>query len=211
MSKFFLFSTFILIFLSVHAFASSKIYLIRHATVPIENPGWCSARIAHKYRVVYNKTSVQEFNPDGVLKKIDHPETIDTVFCSPQLRAIQTAELLFDKKVNLKINKNLMELDYPVIQLPLIRLPVRVWLTTSLIAWMAGNNQAGKPTYRQRKQSLENYSYELIRYAKTHGKTVVVAHGVVNRELIKILKKKGWKFDKRDGYKNLSVNCLVQK
>ena len=209
MSKKILFTTFILIYLSVNAFSSSKIYLIRHATVPIENPGWCSAQIAYKYRVVYNKTSVLEFDPDKVLKKIDFPETIDTVFCSPQLRAIQTAELLFDKKVNLKINKNLMELDYPVIQWPLIRLPVKVWLTTSLISWMAGKKQVGKPTYRQRKQSLEHYSNELINYAKTHGKTVVIAHGVVNRELIKILKKKGWKFEHRDGYGNLSVNCLV--
>jgi len=209
MSKFFLLSTFILIFLSVNVFGSSKIYLIRHAFVPTENPGWCSAQRAYEYKLVYNNTSVLVFDPDKVLSKIDRLETIDTVFCSPQLRAIQTAELLFDKKVNLKININLMELDYPVIQWPLIRLPVRVWLTTSLISWMAGNNQDDKPTYKYRKQSLENYSTELINYAEAHGNAVVIAHGVVNRELIKILKKKGWKFENRDGYKNLSVNCLV--
>ena len=209
MSRFFLLSTFILIFLSVDVFAGSKIYLIRHATVPIENPGWCSAQEASNYKIKYNKTSVLVFDPARVLLKIDHPEIIDTVFCSPQLRAIQTAKLLFDEPLTLKINKNLMELDYPVIQWPLVRLPVRVWLTTSLISWMAGNNQGDKPTYKQRKQSLENYSTELINYAETHGKTVLIAHGVVNRELIKILKKKGWKFEKRDGYKNLSVNCLI--
>jgi broad specificity phosphatase PhoE len=75
---------------------------------------------------------------------------------------------------------------------------------------MAGNNQEENPTYRQRKQDLEIYSNEIITYAETHGNSVVVAHGVVNRELIKILKKKGWKFEHRDGYGNLSVNCLVK-
>lgn len=209
MSRFFLLCTFTLIFLSVNIFASPKIYLIRHATVPMENPGWCSAQIAYEYKLAYNNTSVLAFDPGMVLTKIDSPETIDTVFCSPQLRAIQTAKVLFDNKANLKINKNLMELNYPVIRWPLIRLPVRVWLTTSLISWMAGNNQDDKPTYKQRKQSLENYSTELINYAETHGKTVLIAHGVVNRELIKILKKKGWEFENRDGYKNLSVNCLI--
>ena len=209
MSKKYIFITFIFIFISVNAFSNSKIYLIRHAKVPIENSGWCSSQIANEYKVLYNNTSVQKFDSEMVLKKIDRYETIDTVFCSPQLRAKQTAELLFGKNVNLKINENLMELDYPVIKWPLLKLPVKVWLTTSLIAWMAGNNQDKELTYKQRKDYLENYSLTLIAYAETHGETVIVAHGVVIREIIKILKKKGWTFEDKDGYGNLSVNCLV--
>lgn len=208
MLKSLLFST--LFFLSVNIFASSRIYLIRHAAVQINNPGWCNTQTAHNYREQYNINSVQVYDAERVLNKIDHPETIDTIFCSPQLRAVQTAILLFNNQVSLNINENLMELDYPVIQFPLIKLPVKAWLTISLISWMAGNNQDKKPTYRQRKQSLENYSNELIIYAETYGKSIVIAHGMVNRELIKILKKKGWKFENRDGYGNLSVNCLVK-
>ena len=210
MARLFLIVPLILIFLSDNVFASSKIYLIRHATVPMENPGWCSTQIAFKYKLTYNTTSVQIFDPDVVLRKIDHPETIDSVFCSPKLRAIQTANLLFGNQVKLNINENLMELDYPVIQLPLIKLPVKVWLTASLISWMAGNSHNEKPTYKQRKQDLENYSNELITFAETHEKTAVVAHGVVNRELIRILKRKGWKIVNRDGNGNLSVNCLIK-
>ena len=208
MQKFFLFN--ILIFLSINTIAGSKIYLIRHAPVQIESPGWCNTQTAYNFRVQYNINSVEIDNAEMVLNKIDHPETIDTVFCSPQLRAIQTAELLFNKHVNLKINENLMELDYTVIQFPLIKLPVRAWLGISMIKWMAGKKQVDKPTYNQRKQDLEIYSNELIIFAETHGKSVVVAHGMVNRELMKILKKKGWKFENRDGNGNLSVNCLVK-
>jgi len=208
MLKFLLFST--LFFLSVNIIASSRIYLIRHAAVQIDNPGWGNTQTAYNYREQYNINSVHVYDAEIVLNKIDHPETIDTVFCSPQLRAVQTAVLLFNNQVSLNINENLMELDYPVIQFPLIKLPADAWLTISLISWMAGNNHGKKPTYRQRKQSLEIYSTELINYAETHGKAVVIAHGMVNRELIKILKKKGWKFENRDGYGNLSVNCLVK-
>ena len=208
MLKFLLFST--LIFISGNVFATSKIYLIRHAAVQIENPGWCNAQTAYNYRVQYNIKSVRVFDAEKVLNKIDQPETIDTVFCSPHSRALQTAVLLFKSQVNLKINENLMELDYHVIKFPLFKLPVRVWHTISLISWMAGINNHDKSTYRYRKQSLENYSHELISYAEKHGKAVVVAHGVLNSELIKILKKKGWKFKHRDGFGNLSVNCMVK-
>ena len=200
----------ILILLSLNVFASSKIYLIRHAKVQIENPGWCSSQIASHNKDVYNSTSVQVFNPDEVLSKIDFPATIDTVFCSPQLRAIETAELLFDKNVMLKINDNLMELDYPVLEWSIIKLPVKAWLTISFIAWIAGNNKNEKLSYKKKKQNLETYSNELITYAETHGASVVIAHGMLNRELIKILKKKGWKFEHKDGFGNLSVNCLVK-
>ena len=81
-------------------------------------------------------------------------------------------------------------------------------LTASMIFWMAGNNNDTLPAYRQRKHSLEKYSEEIIKYAERHGECVIVAHGVVNRELIRILKRKGWKFDQKEGNGNLAVNCL---
>ena len=209
MFKIFLLSTFI--FLSATIFASSKIYLIRHAEVNIEKPGWCNAQTAYNYRQLYNINPVMAFDAQSVLNKIDHPETIDTVFCSPQSRALQTAVLLFNTQAKFRINENLMELNYPIIQFPVIKLPVRVRQTISLLSWMAGNNKYNKLSYKYIKQSLEIYSKELISYAENHGKAVVVAHGVLNHELIKILKKEGWKFEHRDGYGNLSVNCMVKE
>lgn len=198
-----------MILLSEAAFASSKIYIIRHAKVQIENPGWCNTKETQSFKNDYNTAQIHTFEPEIVLNQIDHPELIDSVFCSPQLRAIETANILFNKQVTLKIDNNLMELDYPVIQMPVIKIPVKVWLTISRISWMAGVNRKEKPTLKQRKQSLDFFSDELITYAETHGKSIVIAHGAVNRELIKILKEKGWKFEDKDGFGNLSVNCLV--
>ena len=199
-----------MILLSEVVFASSKIYLIRHAEVQIKNPGWCNTKETQSYKEEYNIAQVRNFNPEIVLEKIDNSELIDTIFCSPQLRALETANLLFNKQVALKINKNLMELDYSVIRVPLLRLPVKVWQTISRISWMAGVNRKEIPTLKQRKQSLEEYSSELITFAERHGESVVIAHGAVNREMIKILKKKGWKLEEKDGFGNLSVNCLIK-
>ncbi len=199
---------FVFIFLSVNIFAESKIYLIRHAEVQIESPGWCNSKKANDYKHEYDSANVRIFEPEKVLAKIGFAEQIDTVFCSPQTRAIQTAEILFKKQVVIKINDNLKELDYPVIRFPLIKLPLKVWLFISRVSWMTGINKEEKPSLRNRKTNLEKFSNELISYAETNGTCVIIAHGMVNRELIRILKKKGWKLGHKDGLENLSVNCL---
>lgn len=198
------------IFISFNAFAGSKIYLVRHASVDLEKPGWCTAKLAQAYKEAYNLAFVQKFDPKLVLAKIDYSEEIDTLFCSPQFRAIQTVDILFAKQVIRRIDTNLMEFDYPVNQIPLLRLPVRAWLAMSRISWMLGNSISKKPSYRKRKEDLEIFVDEIIEYAEKNGKSVVVAHGMLNRELIRILKKRGWEFENKDGLGNLSVNCLVK-
>ncbi|RLD61114.1 MAG: hypothetical protein DRJ01_08485 [Bacteroidetes bacterium] len=75
---------------------------------------------------------------------------------------------------------------------------------------MIGKSIHKKSSYRQRKEDLKIFAGELIEYAERNGKSVVVAHGMLNRELIRILKKQGWKFENKDGLGNLSVNCLVK-
>lgn len=208
MLRFYLF--FILIFISLHVFGGSKIYIIRHAAVEIDKPGWVNAKEAHIYKEEYNHSDIQIFDPEKVLNKIENYKEIDTVFCSPQLRAIQTAEILFKNQAVLKIDKHLMELDYPVSKLRLIKLPLNAWLTMSRISWMIGNSVSKKPSYNNRKENLEFFANEIIDYAEKNGTSVVVAHGMVNRELIRILKKKGWNYELKEGLGNLSVNCLVK-
>ncbi len=200
----------ILIALSSSTYAQPKIYLIRHAEVEIENQGWSSAKKAQKYKSDYNNADIKQFDPRLVLDKIDKSEAIDTIFCSPQSRALQTAEMLFDPSVFIKIDSNLRELDYQVTQIPILRLPVKAWLTVSRISWMIGSKITPKSKYKQRKDDLELVVDEIIAYAETHGKSVVVAHGMLNRELIKLLKEKGWNLEHNDGLGNLSVNYLTK-
>jgi len=208
MLKFLLFC--LAFFVSVNVIATSYIYIIRHAAVNIERPKWANTQTIHNYKLQYNTNTVQEFDIKTVLAKIDSPETIDTVFCSPQSRALQTAIMLFGTQAKLRINENLMELDYHVIQVPFIKLPTKMWQTASFIFWLAGINKSTLPSYKYRKQNIDIYSNQIIAYAQRHGKAVVVAHGIHNQLLIKMLKKKGWEFKLNDGHANVSVNCMVK-
>jgi broad specificity phosphatase PhoE len=192
------------------AFASPKIYLIRHAEVDLKNPGWETSKKSEEYKEAYKFAGTEPFNPVEVLQKIERYETLDTVFCSPLPRAFETAVALFGENVVLQTDIALAELDYPVVQVPLLKFPVKGWLFISRIAWMAGINKGEKAGYKERLEELNNFSDELIKFANRNGLAVVIAHGMVNRELLKLLKKSGWQFceNGKDGYGNLSVNCL---
>ncbi|HRX10223.1 MAG TPA: histidine phosphatase family protein [Draconibacterium sp.] len=191
-------------------FANPKIYLIRHAAVDLGKPGWGTSKNSAEYKKAYNFAEIKTFNPEEVLQMIRNYESLDTVFCSPQPRTKETALILFNKNVVLQTDSVLAELDYPVLKVPVIQLPVKGWLFVSRITWMTGINSGEQTGYRNRQEELNTFSDALIKFARRNDLAIVVAHGMLNRELVKILKKRGWEFCKngKGGYRNLSVNCL---
>ena len=191
--------------------AQDEIYLIRHAQVNIDKPGCTSSHKTNHYKKEYNLALIIPFDAEAVLVKIDSLDTIDTVFLSPQSRAMQTALQLFGEQVHYRVEPSLKELDYPVVSWPVLRLPTSIWLGISRTTWMLGINNQQKPTFRNEMQRLEVFADELTAFAASHQRTVVVAHGMVNRQLKKILKQKGWRLVENDGHKNLAVNKLVNR
>ncbi|MGC9353981.1 MAG: phosphoglycerate mutase family protein [Mariniphaga sp.] len=192
------------------SFANPRIYLIRHAAVDLEKPGWGTSKNSAQYKEAYNFAGIETFDPKEVLQKIINYKNLDTVFCSPQKRALETAFILFNKNVVIRTDSLLAELDYPVVRVPIIQFPVKGWLFVSRVTWMAGLNRGKKTGYQDRLNELNTFSDELIKFAYRNGQAVVVAHGMVNRELVKILKNHGWEYceNGKDGFGNLSVNCL---
>lgn len=203
----------ILLFMQVFTIigANPKIYLIRHAPVDLKKPGWGNSKMALEYKAAYNLAKIEAFNPDEVLQRIENYERLNIVFCSPQSRALETARILFDDQVTLLIKNELAELDYPIVQVPFIQLPVKGWLFISRITWMAGINRGEISGYKKRQDELYSFSDDLIKTAQRDGFSLVIAHGMVNHELIKILNDRGWKYckNRKNGLGNLSVNCLV--
>jgi broad specificity phosphatase PhoE len=199
------------VFTGKNTFANPKIYLIRHAAVDLKKPGWGTSKQSAEYKEAYNIAGIERFNPEEVLHRIKNHETLDTVFCSPQPRAQETALMLFGENVVLKTDNVLTELDYPVVHVPVIQLPVKGWLFVSRVTWMAGINRGKKTSYRDRLEELNTFSDKLVKFAQKEGIAVVMAHGIVNRELVKILRDCGWRYCEsgKDGFGNLSVKCLV--
>ena len=191
-------------------FANPKIYLIRHAAVDLGKPGWGTSKNSAQYKEAYNFAGIETFNPQEILQKIKNYENLDTVFCSPQHRAQETALILFDENVVLKTDNVMSELDYPVVKVPVIQFPVKGWLFISRVTWMAGLNRGEKIGYKDRQGELNTFSDELIKFAHRNEMAIVVAHGMLNRELVKILKDRGWEYceNGKDGYGNLSVHCF---
>ncbi len=200
----------LLFFEEKNTYAHPKIYLIRHAAVDLNKPGWGTSKKSAQYKEAYNNAGIERFSPEEVLQKIKNHTSIDTIFCSPQPRAQETALILFGENCVLRTDSVLTELDYPVLQIPVIQFPVKGWLFVSRIAWMAGINKGQKSGYRERIDELNALSDELIKFAHRNELAIVVAHGMLNRELVKIFKDRGWEFceNRKAGYRNLSVNCL---
>ncbi len=210
MLKFFIILFFALFIQQLKSQPTSKIILIRHAKVDIKKPGWGNTNKANLYKERYNQAHIKKFDPSEVIKKIDHYETVDTVFCSPKLRAIETASIIFGENVVIKKDSMLSELDYPVIKIPVLRLPVKAWLFISRVTWMTGIKCKGKEDYHKQIKELQVYSHQLVENADIHKVTVVIAHGMLNRELIRILKSQGWKPSDNLDFSTLSVNCLIK-
>ena len=190
-------------------FAQSEIYLIRHAQVELETPGWRSYKTAIAHKQTYNHSPIMAFDAADVLAKIDHYNSIDTVFVSPQSRARETAAKIFGNHVYYRVEPGLKELDYPVVRIPVLIMPTPVWLGLSRATWMMGLNNQQMPTLKEEMHELKIVADELIDYAERNQRTVVVAHGMVNRQLKKILKQRGWRVAENEGHKNLAVNKLV--
>jgi len=211
MIKIFIFLLFAALILPGKSQPPSKIYLIRHAKVDIKNPGWGNSKATHLYKKQYNRSPIRKFKVNEIKEKIENFETVDTVFCSPLKRATETASIIFGKDAVIKTDSVLAELDYPVIKFPAVQLPVKVWLLISRVTWMMGTNGKGKENYQRRKKELRVYSQKLMEYASTHEITIVVAHGMVNRELKMILKEQGWKPGNHYDFSTLSVNYFEKK
>lgn len=190
-------------------YAQNEIYLIRHAKVNLSTPCWINYKMVIAHRQAYDQSPIVDIDAAEVLAKIDHFNEIDTVFVSPQMRARQTAIQIFGNRVHYHIDSGLKELDYPIVCIPLVIMPTPVWLGLSRATWMMGVNTQGIPTLKEEMEKLKIVADELIIYARRNQRTVVIAHGMVNRQLRKILKRSGWKVMHSEGHTNLAVNKLV--
>lgn len=190
--------------------APQRIYLLRHAEVAIEKPGWGKAGKAREYKKQYNLAPVKKDIPVEIQSVADSLAAISKIYCSKLLRSQQTARLLFGHRGNCVTDPRLNEIEYPVINNNLLSLPVKFWLSLSRGLWMLNLNNTGANSFKAEKDRIRILAFELAAIAEKEENVFIVGHGFFNRLMLKALKKNGWKVERFEGYKNLALNCLVK-
>ncbi|MCJ8164469.1 histidine phosphatase family protein [Pontibacter sp. E15-1] len=185
-----------------------KIFLIRHARPIVPKVGYFNTASARQYIAAYDTAEVEEF----VLEHEAIPyREIKSVYCSTLVRSQLTAKAIFGEQVVLKVNHNFREFERKIFSLPLLRLPIRLWLLASRVLWFLGFNSKGIETFKEAKRRARICAELLVQDASEHDTTVLVAHGLLNNFIRWELKRMGWRIAVDGGNNFLSVHLLTKE
>lgn len=153
----------------------------------------------------YDAVQVEEF----VLQHEAIPlKEIKEVYCSTLIRSQLTAKAIFGEQVNLKVNLEFREFERKIFSLPLLRLPIKLWLVTARILWFLGLNSKGIETFKEAKRRARRCAELLAEDAALNATTVLVAHGLLNNFIRRELKRMGWHQTVKGGSGFVSLNVL---
>lgn len=184
------------------------IFLIRHSRPLVARQGLFDHSRASRFISDYDAAAIE----DVVNKPAGLPyEEVKRVHCSALPRARHTAQAIFGPQVELVVDKLFNECERRIGALPLLRFPIRIWLAGARLLWLLGLNSRGIENYRQARQRARLGAQTLSDYARQEGKTVLVAHGLLNLFLRYYLRRLGWRVVRREGHGYLAVTELVKK
>jgi broad specificity phosphatase PhoE len=182
-----------------------QIFLIRHARPKVETKGYFNAAAATQYISDYDAAQVEEF----VLQHESIPyKEINAVYCSTLVRSQLTAKAIFGEQVLLQVDHNFREFERKIFSLPLLRLPIRLWLVAARILWFLGLNNKGIETFKEAKVRARRCAEILQQDAYENTTTVLVAHGLLNNFIRWELKRMGWYQTVKGGSGFVSLNAL---
>jgi broad specificity phosphatase PhoE len=182
-----------------------RIFLIRHARPDVSKKGLFSQEAANNYISDYDAAAVEEF----VLEQETIPfKEIDKVYCSTLPRSQLTAKAIFGESVQLKIDSVFREFERRIFSLPLLKLPIKLWLVSARILWFLGFNNKDIETFKEAKQRARSCAETLVSDATVHHTTVLVAHGLLNNFIRKELESMGWQTIRNGGHRYLSVTVM---
>lgn len=191
-----------------HHNSQQRIFLIRHARPLVSRKGLFHAAAAQKYLEDYDAAAVEEF----VLQHETIPyQHIRKVYCSPLVRSQLTARAIFGEEVELVVEPVFREFERRIFSLPLLRLPIQVWLLTARLLWFLGLNSKGIETFKRARARAREAAQLLTEDAVANQTTVLVAHGLLNRFIRSALRDMGWKTSIKGGNSFLSVHVLSRK
>jgi broad specificity phosphatase PhoE len=184
-----------------------RIYLIRHHKPKVIRTGQFSYAQAMRFLLDYDTADIEALHE----KPIDLPYHVQKVYCSQLNRSRQTAWLLFGPQTKLVEDPRFNEFEQKVLHLPLITLPIGVWLTLSRILWIAGLWSGTIESFRAARIRAGQCASILATAAQQEKETVLVAHGFLNFFIRRALKKMNWQVVKKGGNDYLGVTVLEKQ
>lgn len=185
----------------------SQIVLIRHGEPTLKHHGFKTRREAQEYIIAYDKVGV---HPPNMLPLLLAPDEIRVIHTSSLNRSISTAEQVFWKKEAIQSDTLFREFERKILAFPNIPMPHKFWLVGSRVLWYLGLNDKGIESRVLAQKRAKKGAEFLEEDAFKNGKTVLVAHGFLNRYLEKHLKKRGWTTVYSGGNGYLSQRMMVK-
>ena len=119
----------------------------------------------------------------------------EVVLCSTLSRSIGSANALgFPDAIEMS---ELDEADLPCPKWLSIPVPYQAAIVVLRIAWLVGYSRDCN-SYRVTQSRASDAATKLIELANTHGRLLIVGHGIMNRMVCRALKQEGWSVDKQD-------------
>ncbi len=184
-----------------------QIILVRHGNPALIKKGWVNRKKTQDFVRAYDSVGVYPlaFSPVAI-----GDTEIDTVLMSSLYRAQHTAHLIFGETMTYQADTLFREFERKIMGFPNIKLPLKFWLVHSRILWLMGLNDGDIESFREAKKRAQRAAKRLENSAYRHGKVVLVAHGFLNRFLLKYLQKQGWTLVHNGGSDYLAASLLVK-
>lgn len=183
-----------------------QIILIRHGDPEINKNGWFTYKSARKYIQDYDKVGVKNIeNPPVKLK--DFQDVL--IYSSSLYRAYDTSKNIFEENTEIKVDSSFIEFQREITPLPLI-LPIKGWTTLSRFFWVIGLHSSDIPSFKSEKSRAEQNAVFLNKAANENKKVILVAHGFLNKYIVKYLKEKGWDHSYDGGNDYLAVQVMTK-
>ena len=181
-----------------------QIMVMRHGKPLLEKKKKYTWEEANEYIQAYDTVGVEAFEMESVCV----PDGVNEMYCSNLGRSINTAEYLSKNNIPLISDERFREFERQILPIPGIKMPLSFWLITARIPWIFGFGEI-ESLKNARNRSKEVAAF-LDKNAHENKKTVLVAHGFLNRFLEKSLKKEGWTQVKDGGHDYLSVSVYTK-
>lgn len=186
----------------------SQIILIRHGEPALYKKGW--RKRSEVIQFVHDYDSVGVYSPSFEPIQIQKGE-LKTIHVSAIPRAISTAQQIISQHELFQTDSIFREFERKIFRFPNLKLPIKFYLTGSRIFWLMGWNDKGIESKKLAKERSRKAAEILITDADQNGKSLLIAHGFLNRYLEKYLKKQGWVSVFDGGHHYLSQKVLVKE